>query len=417
MVPSEAILEDFPGDIWWVQYASPISGDHNFAAAGTSVAYNDAGDIMAVGMPGHDLNGSIRTGLVRVYNLQDDEWEQYGSDITGAGGFGASVDLSSDGHTLVVGSPGAVDRTGLVASFRYERDQWSLLGSQVLFGQNIGDSCGFAVACADDGLTIAIGCPGLLNDQPGYVMIYDYNGVWTKLGPEIWGSLDGSLSGYSVALSGDGTILAIGAPGTDGDASDTGLVRVYSYDASEGWISMGRSLTGYDRNDLCGFSVDISRDGRRLVYGCPGASIGLNLFAGRLVIADFDPVDKMWLPHATDTLRGDGVKFQTGRSVALSRDGQVVTWTGAVATASQDAYPGIFCRRYDASTDGRASWEPYGSFVQTGSFEDHLAVDTNSDGSLVVIGVVGSIPQGYAVTYHVLPLEDDFEFFTPHHNT
>ncbi|MDC1360606.1 FG-GAP repeat protein [Flavobacteriales bacterium] len=44
------------------------------------------------------------------------------------------------------------------------------------------------------------------------------------------GEAAGDYSGQSVSLSSDGTTVAIGAVGNDGNGSDSGQVRVYSWD-------------------------------------------------------------------------------------------------------------------------------------------------------------------------------------------
>ena len=52
---------------------------------------------------------------------------------------------------------------------------------------------------------------------------------WTKLGADIDGEAYGDESGYSVSLSSDGTIVAIGAPYNDGNGDSAGHVRVYNW--------------------------------------------------------------------------------------------------------------------------------------------------------------------------------------------
>ena len=50
----------------------------------------------------------------------------------------------------------------------------------------------------------------------------------TQIGGDIDGEAAGDLSGRSVSLSSDGTIVAIGAINNDGSGTDAGSVRVYS---------------------------------------------------------------------------------------------------------------------------------------------------------------------------------------------
>ena len=50
----------------------------------------------------------------------------------------------------------------------------------------------------------------------------------TQIGSDIDGEAAGDLSGYSVSLSSDGTIVAIGADYNDGNGSSSGHVRIYN---------------------------------------------------------------------------------------------------------------------------------------------------------------------------------------------
>jgi LPXTG-motif cell wall-anchored protein len=53
------------------------------------------------------------------------------------------------------------------------------------------------------------------------------NGTWTQTGVDIDGEAAEDYSGYSVAMSGDGSRIAIGAYRNDGTGSNAGHVRVY----------------------------------------------------------------------------------------------------------------------------------------------------------------------------------------------
>ena len=67
----------------------------------------------------------------------------------------------------------------------------------------------------------------------GHVRVYRvFGSSWSQLGADIDGEAAGDYSGYSVSLSSDGTIVAIGAPDNDGNGSNSGHVRVYEYSSS-----------------------------------------------------------------------------------------------------------------------------------------------------------------------------------------
>ena len=52
---------------------------------------------------------------------------------------------------------------------------------------------------------------------------------WIQLGQDINGEASGNESGWSVSLSSDGTIVAIGAYSNNGNGNNSGHVRVYKY--------------------------------------------------------------------------------------------------------------------------------------------------------------------------------------------
>jgi hypothetical protein len=52
-------------------------------------------------------------------------------------------------------------------------------------------------------------------------------GTWTQTGADIDGEVAWDFSGFSVAMSGDGSYIAIGAPLNDGNGGIAGHVRVY----------------------------------------------------------------------------------------------------------------------------------------------------------------------------------------------
>ena len=58
-------------------------------------------------------------------------------------------------------------------------------------------------------------------------MYKNISGTWSQLESDIDGEAAFDNSGFSVSLSSDGTIVAIGAKNNGGNGSDSGHVRVY----------------------------------------------------------------------------------------------------------------------------------------------------------------------------------------------
>ena len=87
-----------------------------------------------------------------------------------------------------------------------------------------------------------------------------------QLGSDIDGEASGDRSGYSVSLDSDGDRVAIGAYLNDGNGSDAGHVRIYSWDGSS-WNQLGSDINGEAAGDQSGISVSLDSDGDRVAIG------------------------------------------------------------------------------------------------------------------------------------------------------
>ncbi len=101
--------------------------------------------------------------------------------------------------------------------------------------------------------------------------------LWHELGGGIDKAMQSDLTGYSVASSKSGSIIAVGSPIFVGDflSKAPGRVRVYRYDDQQNtWSQIGRDIEG-DRimggitGDQFGKSIALSDDGRVLAVGAP----------------------------------------------------------------------------------------------------------------------------------------------------
>ena len=100
---------------------------------------------------------------------------------------------------------------------------------------------------SSDGTRVAIGASGDTwgAARAGHVRVYvESSGTWTQVGTDINGEADYDEFGYSVSMSSDGTWVAIGARGNDGDGGgqNAGHVRVYSLSSSTTGEYFGRVL-------------------------------------------------------------------------------------------------------------------------------------------------------------------------------
>ncbi|MBK6285540.1 MAG: hypothetical protein IPF54_25315 [Draconibacterium sp.] len=202
----------------WEQIGADIYGEALNNASGKIVAISSQGNIIAVGAPENDQIGPNR-GHVRVYENQAGIWVQKGLDIDGetdGDQFGRYASLSADGLTLAVGAPfndGNGSTSGHVRVFNFNGTSWIQMGLDI-DGEASGDEQGTSVCLSADGTIVAMGA--YKNDDGGvdrgHTRVYKYNGLtWNQIGSDIDGKADGDYSGYSVSLSADGSIVAIGA--------------------------------------------------------------------------------------------------------------------------------------------------------------------------------------------------------------
>ena len=207
--------------------------------AGGSVDLDDEGNSVVVGA----YKSNSERGQVLVYDFNGANWVQRGQILSGVNNydqFGFDVSMSNDGNTIAVGSKGwdsnpnnTTYEIGETTVYDWNGSNWVQRGSSIQ-GINIFDQCGFAVSLSGNGNRMAIGYKGNNTAFPaaGLVRIFDWNGIaWVQNGDPIYGDGASVYSGHSVAISDNGSILAIGAIQGTGPINEftnqQGQVRVY----------------------------------------------------------------------------------------------------------------------------------------------------------------------------------------------
>ena len=154
--------------------------------------------------------------------------------------------------------------------YSWDGSVWGKVGSDIN-GEAAGDNSGWSVSLSHNGNVLAIGArknDGNGSDS-GHVRMYGWDGsVWGQLGADINGEAAGDWAGYSVSLSSDGGKIAIGARYNSGNVSRSGHVRVYSWDGSV-WGQVGSDIDGQANDDQSGLSVSLSADGSTVAIGGP----------------------------------------------------------------------------------------------------------------------------------------------------
>ena len=313
----------------WTQRGSDIDGANAYDSFGLSVAMSADGATVAIGAPNNDASGN-NAGQVRVYSWNGSTWTQQGGVINGEAandGSGYSVAMSADGATVAIGARfngGGGSGAGQVRVYALSGSTWTQRGSDIN-GEAASDFSGWSVAMSADGATVAIGAP---NNNSGQVRVYSWNGsTWSQRGSDMDGEAAYDQSGVSVALSADGTIVAIGARYNSGSGSNAGQVRVYAWNGST-WTQRGSDIDG-EAGDESGSSVAISSDGTTVAIGAPYNS-GNGFEAGQARIYIWS--GSSWTQRGSD-IDGEATGDRSGKPVALSADGATV----AIGAPSNDS--------------------------------------------------------------------------------
>lgn len=216
--------------------------------------------------------------------------------------FGTRLAISADGSTLAVGASAessngiendnSAPQSGAVYVFRRIGGLWIQEAYVKARNWGAGDAFGYSVALSADGSTLVVGAH--LEDgngsteadnsakESGAAYVFQRTGsTWEQQAYLKATNVEqGDKFGGSVAISGDGNVVAVGATGEDSALPDTptnnaadeaGAVYVY-YRVAGAWLSHVSYLkaSNPEGGDLFGFSLSLSRDGTTLAVGALG---------------------------------------------------------------------------------------------------------------------------------------------------
>lgn len=371
---------------------------------GWSTAISNDGSIIAVGASGID----DRKGYVQVYKNESGTLTQLGDDIIGDNKedfFGQSVALSDDGNIIAIGAHFNSDnsdnlKTGIVKVYKLENNIWIQMGNTIS-GTDIernqtgtyqeDTEFGYSISLSANGLLIAIGAPKAdytchsctFINNCGQVLIYEFDNNDWEGRATIYGEAEEDNSGNSVSLNSDGTILAIGAANNDGNGNNSGHARIYKLE-NNSWSIYGDDINGEGAYDLSGFSVSLSKNGNRVAIGATtnDGNDGNDTDSGhvRLYEDGVSSINK-WFTSWSD-YDGEASVDQFGYSVSLSSDGYVMA-VGSIdndGNGSKSGHVRVFTnyeqsKKIGIDIDGEASGDQSG-----------FSVSISGDGTKVVIG-------------------------------
>lgn len=254
----------------WNQLGQTLEGNGGFDQFGYTISLSDNGNFLAIASDSFSPSVSIpNRGKVQIFENQSGTWTQVGQDLEGEVAqdyFGFSISLSGDGTKIAIGAP--FNDEGYMKVYENQSGTWTQIGQKII-GEVVGDQSGFMVSLSADGNTVAVGADS--NDgngsDSGHVRVYEnQSGTWTQIGQDIDGENSDDFFGLSVSLSADGNIVAVGATGNDDNGSESGHVQIFE-NQSGSWTQIGQNIAGEAAGDQMGFSVSLSDNGNLVAIG------------------------------------------------------------------------------------------------------------------------------------------------------
>lgn len=414
---------DDPGGVYvftrshttWLQQAYLSASDHQDGDRfGISVSISDDGNTALVGADRADANGHTDQGAAYVFTRSGSTWTQQAK-ITVAAGvdnarLGWSVALSGNGATALLGAykanvNGFVDQG---AGYVYVRSgsNWNYQATLAINTASL--NLGYSTALSDNGSVALLGAPGYdagSGTYQGAAYLYSRSGSTWSYVDQLLAS-DGASDdwfGRSVALDGDGDWALVGASmAVVGSNDEQGAAYLFLFNNVEWTLSNKFSAAEGEAYDHFGVSVSLSDDANTVMIGAYQANLSSQANSGAVYLRR--KVGVTWqTPSYLCPEPSVGAQF--GVSVALSDDGVI-------------ALGGANLRNEFGNTDMGAGsiyqfMTSYWSYMKTLYGSNHTndglgnTVDTTDSGEMLVVGashvsVEGNYQQG-AVYLFAIP--------------
>jgi len=275
----------------WTEQGTYLENPEHDAGGyfGSSVAISGTNAI--VGAP---YGGGGSQGAAFIFNRSGSTWSNTATllDPLDQSGdqFGSAVAIA--GNTAVVGAPWSVQGQGAAYIYVYANAQWGGAGNTPTQsisdpGATMGDTFGTSVATAGAGDHVIVGAPGSgVIDSPmqGAAYVFDNTGSnWSAYTSTELAAATGGQAydqfGYSVAISSDGNLAAVGAsqPGYSDAQIPAGKGEAYVFVRAGGSWTQQALLTASDGTTGDGFGSAVAISGTNVLVGAPQPSYDDNL--------------------------------------------------------------------------------------------------------------------------------------------
>ena len=293
MINDSAYIYTRSGTTWSQQQQLQSSDGLSTDYFGSSASISDDGNTVVVGAQA-ETTTQDDSGAAYIFTRSGSTWSEQqkikGSDVNRPVNkgrqdyFGTSIGISGDGNTVIVGAPwweNVQAREGAAYIFTRSGSTWS--EQTILFDDFAGGpEFGNSVHLTTDGNTAIVAT----SEANGKVYIFTRSGTtWSQ--QQILTASDATnwdSFGKNISISGDGSVIIVGAPDEGEDPNEAGAVYIFTKTDST-WTEVKKiNSSGAIASGRFGWDVDISRDGQTAIAGAKFETVGSNVSQGTAYI-------------------------------------------------------------------------------------------------------------------------------------
>lgn len=292
---------------------------------GTAVSISSDGKTVIVGSPQNDDLG-IQAGKVFVFVRSGVVWtlqaRLLAQDGKAGDFFGATVSLSRDGTIAMIGASGKGLIRGSCYIFTRVGVIWNQAAKLLASDGIVGDYFGSSLSIAYDASAIVIGAM-YQDGKRGAAYVFNRIGnMWSEIAKlSASDAMVEDFFGCSVAIAAAGKVVMVGAYGADGKGGSSGAVYAYHRTGTT-WVNEAKLIGSKAlAGDMFGYGVSFSITGEVALIGAYSSDSGENIDTGSVYIFSRNSSTREWKEVAC-LVPNDVQEFDFfGCSVGLSQDG------------------------------------------------------------------------------------------------
>lgn len=306
---------------------------------------------------------------------------------------GYSVAISSDGTRIAIsnlwGDSDAVTDCGKVYVYSYSGTSWTREAILTASDKATNSQYGISVAISGDGTRIIVGASHALPDaitESGAAYVYSRSGSTWSQETILFASDKAALDAFGTAVDIDeaGIRVAVGAIGADPGALDA-AGKVYIFWRSGAIWTEGAILTASDKaaGDNFGSSVKLTAESDRIIIGAPNKTVNAETNHGQAYV--FLRLESAWSEEAilNDLVTANVQNF--GNSVSLTGIGDRAVVGAHNSTAGALSNAGLAYVFSQSSAVWTQEAVLQASTPEAGAIFGQ-SVDISSDGKIIVVG-------------------------------